>query len=235
MTAWNVRSRACFAEPPAESPSTRKSSERAGSWLVQSASLPGNAGPATVRLRVTRCAALRRACAFSMAYCAIALARVRMLVEPQRSAVARVAFDERRRFARPETLLGLASELRVLHLERQHEARVIPHVLRRELHAARHETATIREVAHRGRHAGTQTVDVRAAATRGNEVHVALGDRQRDVRRPGERPGHGRVSLALLAGQRLGRQPVFLVQLFEQGRRRGRRCRTIRPSRRLPR
>ena len=30
ITAWNSRSRACFAEPPAESPSTRNSSPRAG-------------------------------------------------------------------------------------------------------------------------------------------------------------------------------------------------------------
>ena len=35
------RSRACFADPPALSPSTRNSSLSAGSVLVQSASLPG--------------------------------------------------------------------------------------------------------------------------------------------------------------------------------------------------
>src|SRR3970040_1677014 len=39
--AWYRRSRACFAEPPAESPSTRKSSHRAGSVSWQSASFPG--------------------------------------------------------------------------------------------------------------------------------------------------------------------------------------------------
>jgi hypothetical protein len=32
MMAWNSRSRACFAEPPAESPSTRNSSVRLRSW-----------------------------------------------------------------------------------------------------------------------------------------------------------------------------------------------------------
>ena len=37
-----MRSRACFAEPPAESPSTMKSSASAGSLIVQSASLPGD-------------------------------------------------------------------------------------------------------------------------------------------------------------------------------------------------
>jgi hypothetical protein len=39
--AWNLRSRPCLAEPPAESPSTIKISERDGSFSWQSASLPG--------------------------------------------------------------------------------------------------------------------------------------------------------------------------------------------------
>ena len=39
--AWNLRSRPCFAEPPAESPSTMYSSLSAGSFSEQSASLPG--------------------------------------------------------------------------------------------------------------------------------------------------------------------------------------------------
>ena len=40
-TAWVLRSRPCLAEPPAESPSTTKSSARRGSLTEQSASLPG--------------------------------------------------------------------------------------------------------------------------------------------------------------------------------------------------
>src|SRR5215217_1634114 len=40
--AWVLRSRPCFAEPPAESPSTMKISARAGSRTEQSASLPGS-------------------------------------------------------------------------------------------------------------------------------------------------------------------------------------------------
>ena len=38
--AWNFRSRPCFAEPPALSPSTMYSSARLGSRDWQSASLP---------------------------------------------------------------------------------------------------------------------------------------------------------------------------------------------------
>ncbi|MCY1442580.1 hypothetical protein D9M71_589550 [compost metagenome] len=58
--AWNSLSRACLAEPPAESPSTRNSSERIGSCPAQSASLPGSAGPWVMRLRSTFLLALRR-------------------------------------------------------------------------------------------------------------------------------------------------------------------------------
>ena len=72
MTAWNSRSRACFAEPPAESPSTRKSSQRDGSCRRQSASLPGSAGPLTMRLRETFWAARTRSWALPIANCAIA-------------------------------------------------------------------------------------------------------------------------------------------------------------------
>ena len=39
--AWKRRSRPCFAVPPADSPSTRNSSQRSGSFSWQSASLPG--------------------------------------------------------------------------------------------------------------------------------------------------------------------------------------------------
>ena len=39
--AWVVRSRACFAEPPAESPSTMKGSADSRSLIVQSASSSG--------------------------------------------------------------------------------------------------------------------------------------------------------------------------------------------------
>lgn len=60
MIAWNSLSRACFAEPPAESPSTRNSSARIGSCPAQSASLPGSAGPWVIFLRSTFLPALRR-------------------------------------------------------------------------------------------------------------------------------------------------------------------------------
>ena len=67
ITAWNSRSRACFALPPAESPSTRKSSPRPTSVPEQSASLPGRAGPAVIFLRATFFAAAVRCWALRMA------------------------------------------------------------------------------------------------------------------------------------------------------------------------
>ena len=87
MMAWVARSRACLAEPPAESPSTRNSSPRSGSWLTQSASLPGSAGPATMRLRAIFWLSLKRCCALAIASMRDLLALVRMLVEPQRERV----------------------------------------------------------------------------------------------------------------------------------------------------
>ena len=49
--AWFCELRPCLADPPAESPSTRKSSEYAGFFSRQSASFPGSPPPTPV-LRV---------------------------------------------------------------------------------------------------------------------------------------------------------------------------------------
>ena len=51
--AWYVRSRPIFAEPPAESPSTMKSSADSGSLIEQSASLPGSDDPPSADFRVS--------------------------------------------------------------------------------------------------------------------------------------------------------------------------------------
>ena len=60
-TAWVARSRPCLAEPPAESPSTMKSSVSEGSRMEQSASLPGSAEFSSADLRRVRSRALRAA------------------------------------------------------------------------------------------------------------------------------------------------------------------------------
>ena len=55
------RSRPCFALPPAESPSTRNTSDSAGSRSAQSASFPGKFPDANAPFRRTRSRALRAA------------------------------------------------------------------------------------------------------------------------------------------------------------------------------
>ena len=59
--AWKRRSRPCLAVPPADSPSTRNSSQRLGSRSEQSASLPGSPPPSSAPLRRVRSRALRAA------------------------------------------------------------------------------------------------------------------------------------------------------------------------------
>src|SRR5437899_7925025 len=60
--AWKARSRPCLAEPPAESPSTMKSSHSEGSVELQSASLPGRLSRCeTAPLRCTSAARARSA------------------------------------------------------------------------------------------------------------------------------------------------------------------------------
>ena len=75
--AWNFRLRPCFAEPPAESPSTMKSSESAGSFSWQSANFPGRPAISNALLRRVFSRALRaasRAIAASIIFEVIALA-----------------------------------------------------------------------------------------------------------------------------------------------------------------
>ena len=59
--AWNLRSRPCFAEPPAESPSTMNNSHFDGSRSWQSASLPGRVEMSSTPLRRVSSRALRAA------------------------------------------------------------------------------------------------------------------------------------------------------------------------------
>ena len=59
--AWKRRFRASTAEPPAELPSTRKSSADSGSLSSQSASLPGSALPSRADFRRVSSRALRAA------------------------------------------------------------------------------------------------------------------------------------------------------------------------------
>ena len=65
--AWKSLLRACLAEPPAESPSTKNNSAWLKSCCRQSANLPGRAGPWWTRFRATCLAWRKRFCARSIA------------------------------------------------------------------------------------------------------------------------------------------------------------------------
>ena len=85
MMAWNSRSRACLAEPPAESPSTRNSSVRARVLARAVGELAGQrrAGDdALARDLLAR--ACSASCAFVDRELRDPLARLRVLVEPER-------------------------------------------------------------------------------------------------------------------------------------------------------
>ena len=131
-TAWNSRLRPCLAEPPAESPSTMNISVLAGSRSWHSASLPGS------ELHVERALAPRQ-----LARLARGLARERrlddladddlgflgVLLEPGRQLVADHALDHRLHLGGDELVLGLAGELRVGHLDRQHAGQALARVV----------------------------------------------------------------------------------------------------------
>ena len=154
---------------------------------MQSASLPGSAGPWVTFLRTTCFSVFRRALARSIASCAMLLADLGVLVEPQRERVVRGALDEAGGLARGQALLGLAAELRVGHLQRQHEGDAVPHVFRRQLDAARQQVAEVAELAQRIGEAGAQAVDVGAALRGRDQVDVAFLH-QLAIGHPGDGP-----------------------------------------------
>ena len=135
--AWNRRSRACLAEPPAESPSTRNSSERAGSRSWQSASLPGSEAMSSAPLRRVSSRALRaasRAAAASTTLATILRPRSDAPRSTGRERSLIDALDHRANLGGHQLVLGLAGELRVRHLDRQHAGQPLAGVLAGQRH-----------------------------------------------------------------------------------------------------
>ena len=131
-TAWVLRSRACFAEPPAESPSTMKSSASAGSRTEQSASLPGRVEFSSADLRRVRSRALRaasRARAASTAFCRMRRALARVLLEELAELAVDGLLDQAldRRVA--ELRLRLPLELGIAKLHRDHRGEPLADVV----------------------------------------------------------------------------------------------------------
>ena len=119
--AWVRWSRPCLAGPPAESPSTMKSSHSSGLVDWQSASLPGRPPPPSRPLRLRAASrALRAASRATAAPLRLArdlLALGRVLLEPLTELVVDDLLHERLRLGVAELGLGLALELRLGQLD----------------------------------------------------------------------------------------------------------------------
>ncbi len=101
-----------------------------------------------------------------MTSCAICSPCSGCWLQPQAEGVVHHAGDEGRGLARGQALLGLAGELRVLHLHAEHVGAALPDVFWRQLEAARQQAAELAELAHRLGQAGAQAVDVGTALRR---------------------------------------------------------------------
>ena len=219
-------SRPILALPPAESPSTRKTSFSFRSRLSQSVSLPGStATPEPLRFSTFCDCALAR---LRLADHQVGelLAQVHMLVEPQLQRRLDVGRHQPQRVAAVQPLLDLALELRVQHLGRQHEAGAREHVLGHQLHALGRQRMQFDEPLDGAEQAVLQPGLVRAADQRGDQVDIALAQRGAilgEGHAPGRALAFGEV-LGLVAGgvllafeqrdQRLGHQA--LVQVVAQ-------------------
>ena len=156
--AWkSLVARLARALPPARialRPGTASVRER--SCEMQSASLPGRAGPCVTFLRDDLLSALEpRRRAFDREL-RDPLAGIDVRVQPQRERIVRGALDEARGLARAQAFLGLSAELRVGHLQREHEGDAVPRP-RARADAARQQVAEIAELTQRIGEAAAQS------------------------------------------------------------------------------
>ena len=172
--AWNSRLRPCFAEPPAESPSTMNSSLSPGSVELQSASLPGRLRRCdTAVLRCTLSAAARdavRARAARMTRLAIAFACVGLLEQIVLQRRADEVVDRCADLRVVEPILRLPLELRLLDVHAEDGDQPFADVLGGDGQSLRDQILHGEIVAHRLGEAVLQPVLVRAARRRRDAV-----------------------------------------------------------------
>jgi hypothetical protein len=136
--------------PPAESPSTRNSSARdRGPGPRSQPACRAVRGPCVMRLADDCFSGLQAARWRVRSPVARLRAQLGVLVEPQAETRRAPRLRRTRGLARRQPLLGLAAELRVGHLHRQHERDALPHVFRGQLHTARQQIAELAELAQR--------------------------------------------------------------------------------------
>ncbi len=142
----------------------------------------------------------------------------RVGVEPQAEGVLDHARNEGGCLARGQALLGLAGELRLLHLHRQHEGDAFPDVFRGQLDPARQQVAELAELAHGVQQALAQAVDVGAALGGGDQVDVAFLQRLAAFRQPQQGPVHRFLVAGQRAAERLvGQAHVLAYRIGEVG------------------
>ena len=153
------------------------------------------------------------------------LTQFRMGIEPEAEGVLDHPGDKGRGLAGGQSLLGLAGELRLLHLHREDEGDALPDVFRGQLEAARQEVAEFAEFTDGVQQALAQAVHMGAALGGGNQVDVAFLHRLAALGQPEQRPVHrfpGRSQAAVEGrlGQpqgvahgvdQIGSQPVFVM------------------------
>ena len=139
-----------------------------------------------------------------------------MVVEPQREGVLDHAGDEGGDAARGQALLGLAGELRIEHLHRQHEGGALPQVIRAQLDATRQQAAVVAEFLECLEQTGAQAIDVGAAQRRGDQVDVGFLHQLAAFRQPLDRPVDPVLLVLEMADERRFRQALEAIGGAEQ-------------------
>ncbi|OBX37557.1 hypothetical protein A8U91_01929 [Halomonas elongata] len=133
------------------------------------------------------------------------------MVEPQREGILDHPGYESGHGARRQTFLGLAGELRFQHLHRQHIGNPFPEVFGGQLHPTRQQAAVFAEFTQRLQHAGSQTVHVRSAQWRGDQVDVALEQRLAAFGKPLDGPVHRLFFIGEVTHEGRGRQYLVTI------------------------
>ncbi len=150
--AWMSRSRPCLAEPPAESPSTMKSSDSLGIGAVAVVKLARQVQPPADRRLAAHLRSSRPA----------RFPRLGRLDHPRRDRVADALVLEQKVFERRpghrldlsldfriiEPSLGLALKLRLVHAHRQHGRQPFADILALDLHSLLHQVVRLHEPLH---------------------------------------------------------------------------------------
>ncbi len=207
-TAWVARSRACLAEPPAESPSTRKISVPCDEPAAQSASLPGKRS-----LRVADCTADFLFLPPPQAIFGLDDHPIQKLAgarwrfrQPMIEVIAHGGFDQALRFGAGKLLLGLALKFGLANEHRKKARRAAEHILGQNLRALLVADELGITALERACKRGAQARFVRAAF--GGRDRVAVGvEKAVAVGKPGDRPFDAAVLARLcdMAGERFRR------------------------------